>query len=353
MDAEGCSWTFDAQGRPLAGWSDGWFRRRGLSGKEVFVRWNKGRRELFSPDPITHELMRQRRRRALEAAAANGVAREIKQWIKKSLAYDAEADIRRFADVYGHVGILPPDQYDACVVQVTRGCAWNRCLFCHFYRSHPHEVRLPRVLSSHVDEVADLFGEGIGRCRSIFLGEANALGAPMETIAAGMRLMREKLVPRMPHFRGFYSFIEVSQSSCRTTEDFKRLAREGLRGVYYGLETADVALRDLLSKPGSLEEIAESIASAKLAGLSVSVILLVGPGGHLWADRHVRLSTEFIRQLPLGPKDLVYLSPLRGRATGGTQALSESELYEQLQRFRTELQPERRCAPYDIREFVY
>ena len=36
--------------------------------------------------------------------------------------------------VYSPVGILPPDQYLALVVQATRGCAFNTCTFCDLYR---------------------------------------------------------------------------------------------------------------------------------------------------------------------------------------------------------------------------
>jgi len=40
------------------------------------------------------------------------------------------------------VGILPPDQYMAVVLQAAEGCAFNTCTFCDFYRdrSFSHQV---------------------------------------------------------------------------------------------------------------------------------------------------------------------------------------------------------------------
>lgn len=238
-------------------------------------------------------------------------------------------------------------------MQVTEGCGWNRCHFCSFYRKQPFRLKRPRDIKDHIDRVAAFFGEGLSLRRSIFLGEANALGAPLDHLLSTMETALERLVPRMGPFRGFYSFSEGSDAACHEVSDFRALARLGLKRVYYGLETGQAALRKTLGKPGSLESIAESIENAKAAGVRTAVILLAGAGGRAWARRHEEESVRFIRRLPLDQTDILFVSPLHGRDGTGQTPLSSGDMERQISILRRGLADKIRVAPYDIRELVY
>ena len=288
----------------------------------------------------------------LEAAYSTAEAGE-KPWFGRALAYDRAQDTKRFHAVYRPVGILPPDQYGACVVQVTEGCGWNRCHFCSFYRAQTYRLKGPRDLKGHIEHIAAFFGESLSLRRSIFLGEANALGAPLEHLLSAMEIALQTLVPRMGSFRGFYSFSEGSASSCHQASDFRALARLGLKRIYYGLETGQAALRETLRKPGSLPTIAESIGNAKAAGVRISVILLAGTGGRVWAKRHTEESVRFIKRLPLDQSDILFVSPLYGQDGTGETSLTAGEMEQQVDHLRRELSRKVRVAAYDIREFAY
>ena len=41
---------------------------------------------------------------------------------------------QRYRELWEPMGILPPDQYGALVINITRGCSYNRCRFCKFYK---------------------------------------------------------------------------------------------------------------------------------------------------------------------------------------------------------------------------
>ena len=49
----------------------------------------------------------------------------------------------------GPVGILPPDQYLALVLQATEGCSFNTCTFCDLYQ-HPYRVKTADEFRAHV-----------------------------------------------------------------------------------------------------------------------------------------------------------------------------------------------------------
>ena len=90
-----------------------------------------------------------------------------------------EADRARFQQIYTPVGILPPDQYLALVLQATHGCSHNACTFCTFYQDIPFRIKTPEQFRQHVAAVLDFFGPALAMRRSIFLADANALVAPM------------------------------------------------------------------------------------------------------------------------------------------------------------------------------
>jgi len=349
---ESQAYFFDRSGRLFAAWDTGWFVGFGLSGRAMARRWQGNRRRLRALKPAEITQIDEKSKRILRAAYSTAEAGE-KSWFGRALTYGRAQDIQRFHGVYRPVGILPPDQYGACVVQVTEGCGWNRCHFCSFYRRQSYRLKSHRDIKDHIERVAGFFGDGLSLRRSIFLGEANALGAPLDHLLCAMESARQKLVPRMGPFRGFYSFSEGSAASCRQAAEFRALARLGLKRVYYGLETGHATLRKTLGKPGSLETIAESIENAKSAGVRIAVILLAGAGGRAGAKSHREESVRFVRSLPLDQSDLLFLSPLYGGDGTGETPLKAGDMARQVESLRRELAPTVRVAPYDIREFTF
>ena len=346
------AYFFDRSGRFFATWEAGWFISFGLSGRTIARRWQGSRRQLRALKPAEILHLDEKSKRVLQAAYSTAEAGE-KLWFGRALTYDRAQDIQRFRAAYHPVGILPPDQYGACVVQVTEGCGWNRCHFCSFYRGQTYRLKDPHDLKGHIERIADFFGDGLSLRRSIFLGEANAFGAPLDHLVSAMETALQKLVPRMGPFRGFYSFSEGSAGSCHQASEFRMLARLGLKRIYYGLETGQAALRKTLGKPGSLEAIAESIENAKAAGVRAAVILLAGTGGRAWAKQHIEESVRFIKRLPLDQSDILFVSPLYGRDGTGETPLAARDMEQQEDYLRQELARKVRVAPYDIREFIY
>ena len=346
------AYFFDRSGRFFAAWREGWFISFGLSGRNAARRWGEGKREIRSLKPRESAELEAGAKSVL-AAACDSANAEERRWLKRAMAFDRSKDCARFKQVYRPIGILPPDHYHTCVVPVTEGCGWNRCHFCSFYRGQTFRLKDPREIRDHLERIKAFLGDGLSLRRSIFLGEANALQAPLDLLVYTMKAARQLLIPRMPEFRGFYSFSEGSPDSRSSTADFRMLARLGLQRVYFGLETGQTVLRGKLRKPGTLESLGTSIEHAKAAGVKVAMILLAGTGGTTWADRHERESVRFIQQLPLDGSDIVFISPLYGPDGTSEPPLSAGVMENQISRLKKALQGTVRVAPYDIREFVY
>ncbi len=294
----------------------------------------------------------------------------------------AHAEAVRFRDVYGHVAVLPPGEYNSLVLQATEGCAYNGCLFCDLYDGLKYRPKTIAKFGEHIRNAVAFHGSGLQSRRSIFLGEANALALPQPTLAAMLRLVYEhfELPPPQPkpapadwwlgsetRFDGIASFLDVFTGKPRSETDYAQLRQLGLRRVYIGMETGDNALLEWLRKPATDAAVVDCVRNLKAAGIAVGVMILIGAGGHRFAAAHESATVRVLNELPLGRGDSVYFSPLLVKPAGpyatraaadGIEPLSRDELKQQETKLRAGLafSPDRGrpyVARYQLETFVY
>jgi hypothetical protein len=291
--------------------------------------------------------------------------RAVRQLLALAARFDApaaRADARRFRLVFGHVGILPPDQYLSLVVQATEGCAFNTCTFCGLYEEG-YRVRTPEEFRQHVGEVLDYLGASAGlRAHGIFLGAANALAVPMPRLQPIFEVLLEDLDAAR---QGVSAFVDGFTGARKTTDEYRSLRRIGLRRVYVGLESGHDPLLTFVRKPGTAADAVEAVRSIKAAGLSVGAIVMIALGGERFAAGHERDTTAAINAMGLDAGDLLYFSDLvesagssypLAAAEAGVRPLPASERAAQKARIRAGLcfaGAAPRIASYDIREFTY
>jgi hypothetical protein len=355
--------TFDREGRPVAWSEQGSLYKRSL-GSELHGRRvdEKGRhRWKVAPAEALSLFARLLARVAdLPAAALDEEGRsrleEIGRWTPERLL----AEGARFQATYRPLGILPPDQYLAVVLQATFGCSWNRCTFCSFYKDRAFAVCSAEEFEAHLLAVRDLLGRGALLRKRIFLADGDAL------VLSNSRLLPlMKLACRAFPGRPVGGFVDIFAGIGKEAAEWAELAQEGLRQVQVGIETGDDRLLAWLDKPGTAAQACRLVVALKSAGLRVSLIFLVGVGGNRFAREHVRGTLDLIAALPLGAGDVVYLSPLIVGAGSAyseralredLQPLSEQEMEAQHQTLREgirRLRPGVKVARYDIREFSY
>ncbi len=284
----------------------------------------------------------------------------------------------QFNRVYKPITILPPDQYQALVLQATEGCHWNRCTFCHFYDQTHFHIKSLEEFQNHIQQAKLFFGDSIRLRRSIFLADANALVIPQPQLVEFFAIMKEEFTWRgedrtavpLEHgsavFQGIYSFLDSFTGERKSVADFKDLQRLHLRRVYLGVETGCDELLQWMNKSAHPEQVLDVVANLKSAGIQVGIILLVGVGGDRYEQTHVSQTLKLVNSLSLGHGDLIYLSPLktteddlysRKMTEQGINSLSGEKIQNQLTEIRMGIQRKDSHSPqvalYDIREFVY
>jgi radical SAM superfamily enzyme YgiQ (UPF0313 family) len=335
---------------------------------EVLTRLNEGIAAIEFGKPSVHEAV-ETLTPLLERAARFHVAA-------------ARANAQRFNKIYGRVAVLPPDQYNALVLQATEGCAYGGCLFCELYRGVFHSRKQAVEFDKHVREAIAFHGQGLRTRRSIFLGEANALALPQDTLLELFKVLNrhfelpssnQTTVPARwwigsaTRFDGVSSFLDLFTGKPRTAEEFYELRKRGLRRVYIGLETGSNELLRWLCKPGSAEQAKRRVRALKEAGISVGVIVLLGAGGEMFDAAHRRDTAQVLNDLVLGAGDAIYFSPLtiipgseyeKQTQALGIRPLSPPELCEQEQAIRNAVHFDPQhgrpyIARYSLENFLY
>jgi len=296
----------------------------------------------------------------------------LAQWDVDALRSDAD----RFASIYSPVGILPPDQYLAQVVQMTHGCSFNTCTFCTFYRDIPFRVKSSAELREHLEEVDRYLGRGTSLRHSIFLGDANALVVSMEKLEPLFEIVADHYSNRLTTperttesdiaFNGMHAFLDGFSGAKKSAEDYHRLRELGLRRITVGLESGHDPLLEWLHKPGSSADAVRSVEAMKEAGVQVCLVVLVGAGGETFSRGHINDTRTLLAEMPVNSEDIIYFSEFVDEAGSpygvvvkedGVIPLDREAMERQKNEIASVLIPHSdggpRTALYDIREFTY
>lgn len=270
----------------------------------------------------------------------------------------------RFRETYEPIPILPPAENRALVVQLTSGCSWNRCSFCHLYRDTTFSVKTPVALKEHLARVLALVGRALPLRRGVFLGQANALVVSRDKLLPLLELVRDELArSEAPASFGVMSAFIDAFSKLKSLPELVELRQRGLASVALGLESASPAVLAALGKPAEAAAAEDLVERLHAAGIRVGVIVLVGAGGAELEAEHIRETLSSVARMALTRQDRVYLSPLTVHSGSVYEAAGERlgvlaapELEAQSQRFQSglrELGVNAPIARYDIRRFIY
>ncbi|MBS2036200.1 radical SAM protein [bacterium] len=357
--------TLDGRARPVALSWQGRQYRRGLDGRcKEILRVPGPERDFYDAvqvDPgLFNQLLRGWGERLQERFAF-----DCESWLS-----GLEVDAQEFSRIYRPISILPPDQYRSLVLQLTEGCAYNRCSFCNLYRDRPYRCKDSAEFSHHIGQVVNYFGAALPWRRGVFLGDANAAGVSTRRLREALEQVRTTFPggPQHPlEFHRVSCFQDTFTGKLRSLEDWRALRRLGLCQVHLGVESGSSEVLRLLQKPLANQRVVELVERLQQADIEVSLIFLLGAGGKQLAELHLSETCKLLGRMNLSCRDRVYLSDLlvhsgseyaRLSLEAGLTALSRWECRQQARQLRENLgypAPPKGTpvALYDVRQFVY
>jgi radical SAM family protein len=378
-------YTFDRAGRLVTAVIQDRTYRRGLDNR-VLCKWREpGARRRWLSEPEIRTFISQIGSDTGNAAAAldqclrSGTGTKAHErdicesisWLKRIIAFDYPAlclDADRASQIYRPIGILPPDQYLAMVLQATEGCHYNRCSFCSFYHDRPFHIKSAGEFENHVAAVLGFLGEGVTLRKSVFLADANALCIPRDDLLPMLDLVNTMIPARVGLQGGglhICSFMDLFSERYKTSGDYAELRAKNLKRVYLGVETGCKDLLRFLRKPQTPGDIRETVSAIKAGGLNIGVILMLGIGGDKFAQAHVRESAALLNSLPWSDGDLVFLSEFvefpnleytslaRDAGIHPLTPVEAAQQYSALRNAIRRVQSVPRVSPYNTEAFIY
>lgn len=192
----------------------------------------------------------------------------------------------------------PPSEANSFILQVTLGCSFNRCSFCSMYRTKSFAIRPLAVVQAEIQTVARVNPA----TRRVFLGDGDALAAPVEHLLAILAALRAAF----PQLERVSSYALPTNLLKKSVEELAQLRENGLKLLYYGIETGSADLLKRITKGATPDAMVTGLGKAKQSGLTVSATVILGLGGQAHWQEHIDATADLVNRVQLS-----YLSTLQ------------------------------------------
>ncbi|NLY71537.1 MAG: radical SAM protein [Clostridiales bacterium] len=208
--------------------------------------------------------------------------------------------------------IRPPSEAGSLLIQVTRGCTWNKCRFCGLYKDNTFRAYSVESIKNDIDVIADYverikpYIDNQGRWdrlglkgeinklspteresfyvvlnwlmhggENVFLQDGNSLALKTDRVVEVLQYLRK----RLPWIKRITSYARAETLSRISAEDYKRLKEAGLDRIHSGFESGSDEVLELINKGVTSEQEIIAGKNIKESGIEFSVYFMPGVGG--------------------------------------------------------------------------
>lgn len=187
---------------------------------------------------------------------------------------------------YEGIVYRPPSEAYSLIVQVTIGCAHNKCSFCSMYKNKSFRIRSLEQIYEDLYEAKARYGT----IKRIFLADGDALVLKMEMLRAILLKIRE-LFPMCERVSAYATPKDILKKSL---EELKELKALGIGILYMGIESGSDIILKQIQKGVTSSEIIEAGRKVKDSGIKLSVTFISGIGGKDKWNEHAIESARVI-----------------------------------------------------------
>ena len=165
----------------------------------------------------------------------------------------------------------PPVEGSTVLLQVTAGCAHNKCTFCTMYKEVKFCIQELTQIEKDIIEIKSHYGN-INR---IFLvnGDAFVLSARR------LKEISELLIKHIPSIETISMYASVSNIKAKSDSDLVMLKEARINDLYIGLETGHEPTIDRINKGHSLEDAYIQLERLNRTGIAHHTGLMLGVAG--------------------------------------------------------------------------
>ena len=173
------------------------------------------------------------------------------------------------------------------------------------YTTKRFRARTAGEIQADIDACRAMLGPGV---RRVFLADGDAMCLSTHRLIA----ILDQINDAFPSLQRIGIYANARDVLSKTDEDLAALRSRKLRMLYIGLESGDPKTLAAIDKPATPGEIVESVQRARRAGMSTSVMVLIGLAGVERSLEHARLSAEAINEMVPDFTGLLTYTPVPG-----------------------------------------
>ena len=212
----------------------------------------------------------------------------------------------------------PPSEAYSYILQITIGCAHNKCTFCGSFKAKQFRIRKLEEVYEDLNMAREYYRK-VGR---IFLADGDALVCKNEYLLSILKRIKEQF----PECQRVGIYGRAKDVLRKTDEELAELRDNGITILYIGVESGNPEILRRINKGETREELIEAVQRVNRIGIETSLTFLSGIGGReLWRENALDTGTMMSEMEP------TYASFLTLMLVPGT------DLYEQHRRGEFEL----------------
>ena len=180
----------------------------------------------------------------------------------------------------------PPSEANSFILRVTVGCSHNKCTYCNMYRTVQFHIKSKEDIFAQIKAAAST---GIP-VKRVFLADGDAL------ILSTPKLLEilQELKRVFPNLQRVSAYAGPKAILSKTKEDLEELNRNGLKLLYYGMETGDEETLCAVNKGANAEEAVKAGVHVKSAGMKLSMMVILGLAGKPGSARHAEATGKAV-----------------------------------------------------------
>lgn len=214
--------------------------------------------------------------------------------------------------VANHPLFRPPAEADSLILQIDRGCPYNRCTFCGMYK----EVKFQRRAMDEVMRLIESETRQAGMVRRVFLADGDVMSRPYDEL----RAILEKLGEALPLLARVNIYATGRAIAAKNDTELAALRTLKLHTLYMGLESGHEETLRQVKKGESAASMVNAAIRAQNCGLRMSVMVLLGLGGAERSGQHIEATATALNRM--SPR---LLSVLRVVPVPGTELAAAVE----------------------------
>ncbi len=180
----------------------------------------------------------------------------------------------------------PPPEADTPLLQVTVGCAHNRCTFCHMYRDITFR-RIPMdQIEADLQELRSIFPKS----ERIFLVNGDAFVMKTSTL----KEIAEKIKRIFPECRTISMYASIGNIKTKSDHELIELRHLGIDDLYVGVESGWDKVLEHINKGHSVAEAAHQLDRLNRAGINHIANLMLGVAGIGNGMENARFTADFL-----------------------------------------------------------